>query len=68
MKKILIVIDNIIQYDRIKKLIEIKNTDYKFIFKHSNVKSPIWGHPDFRDKQSSILLINSIEDFLVELQ
>jgi methionyl-tRNA formyltransferase len=61
MKKVLVVIDNIFQYERIKRIISLKDLNAKFSFKHSPVKSAIWGHEDFIDKTVSI--INVKEEF-----
>jgi methionyl-tRNA formyltransferase len=48
MKKILFIIDNVFQYDKIINLIEKKNIpNVTFDFRHSNVKSQIWNHKDF---------------------
>lgn len=47
--KVLFVIDNVIQYERIKKLLsEYARPDVEFEFRHSSVKSPLHEHPDFK--------------------
>jgi methionyl-tRNA formyltransferase len=55
MKKVLVVIDNIFQYEKIKKIILRKNLQDTFDFRHSIVKSSIWNHEDFQNKQDSII-------------
>lgn len=48
MKKILFIIDNVFQYEKIKDLIERKNIkNINYYFRHSNIKSAIWDHKDF---------------------
>jgi dTDP-4-amino-4,6-dideoxyglucose formyltransferase len=56
MKNVLIIIDNIKQYDRIKNLIiSKKREDVDFVFCHSNLKTEIWDHPDFKDSTNSTI-------------
>ena len=53
---VLFVIDNIIQYDRLKKSINNKKSlkDITFEFRHSFINSAIWEHEDFINKDKSI--------------
>lgn len=54
--KVLIIIDNVIQYDRILKVINNFNLkDVDFDFRHSSVKSAIWEHPDFKNQVHKII-------------
>jgi len=49
MKHVLVVIDNIVQYEKIKNIFEGCNEDDLDVdFCHSPIKSHIWEHPDFR--------------------
>lgn len=53
--KILILIDNIFIYDQIKEIIRIKNrNDVEFDFFHSPIKTEIWSHPDFLNKNKQL--------------
>lgn len=56
--KVLVVIDNVVQYERIKEIIQKRDLIDNFVFRHSPVKSAIWNHPDFEDKKTSILDVN----------
>jgi methionyl-tRNA formyltransferase len=64
MKKVLVVIDNVFQYERIKNIISEKVVNAAFIFKHSPVKSAIWEHEDFIDKTSSIIDVKEDLEFI----
>jgi methionyl-tRNA formyltransferase len=65
MVKVLVIIDNIIQYQKIKNLIFNNNYGASFTFKHSDVKSDIWDHEDFKDKSDSIIDVNqSVNEIL----
>lgn len=65
MKKVLFVIDNIIQYDRIKELIRSKNRkDVHYVFRHSKIKSDIWEHQDFLNSGSSMIDVKNGIDFI----
>jgi len=56
MIKVLVVIDNIIQYDRIKSIVNLKDRkDVSFIFRHSVIKSAIWEHEDFINSTNSVI-------------
>ncbi|PKP05676.1 MAG: hypothetical protein CVU10_10010 [Bacteroidetes bacterium HGW-Bacteroidetes-5] len=67
MKKVLIIIDNIIQYDRFKNVIKQKGRkDVKFIFKHSPIKSDIWNHPDFKDLIFSQIDVKKEYDYIIQ--
>ena len=68
MTKVLVIIDNIQQYDRIKSLVELKGrTDVEFIYKHSPVKSGIWEHEDFIAKADSVINVKTqISEILQE--
>jgi methionyl-tRNA formyltransferase len=55
MKEVLVITDNITQYDRIKDFIGNGDFDCRMTYKHSNVKSAIWNHPDFIDDSESII-------------
>jgi dTDP-4-amino-4,6-dideoxyglucose formyltransferase len=65
MKKVLVVIDNILQYDRIKKLIDVRKPDANFTFKHSIIKSAIWEHPDFKNENNSIIDVKKQKDEII---
>ena len=55
MKKILVVTDNRLQYDKIKIIIaEHHRKDIEFKFRHSNVQTDIWEHPDFKNQNKII--------------
>lgn len=55
MKKVLIITDNKLQYERIKSVIEEKKrTDVRFDFYHSNIYTEIWEHEDFKNKDKII--------------
>lgn len=60
--RVLVIIDNIIQYDRIKNLILLKKyKDVEFEYRHSVVKSEIWDHVDFKGKNKSISVVSDID-------
>jgi methionyl-tRNA formyltransferase len=66
--KILVLTDNIVQYERCKELVyKKKRNDVSFEFKHSSIKSPIWEHPDFVGNQKMVDVKQSyaeiIEDY-----
>lgn len=64
---VLIVIDNLVQYERIKSIVEKESTvDNQFDFRHSIVRSAIWDHKDFINKDSSIIDINKDIDFIIK--
>jgi methionyl-tRNA formyltransferase len=66
MKKILIIIDNIILYEKIKNIIKSKNRkDVDFIFRHSPQKTPIGEHIDFLDFENSIIDIKKDIQFII---
>ena len=61
MKKILLIIDNTILYDRIKNILnEKKISEYEFIFMHSYKRSLIWEHIDFKGLNKKIDVKNKI--------
>ena len=54
--KVLFVIDNVTQYERLKSLLASKaRTDIQYTFKHSIVKSTIWGHEDFKNRSDAVI-------------
>lgn len=65
MKNVLIIIDNIQQYERIKKIIEKREEIAKFNFRHSIVKSAIWEHPDFKNHTNSIIDVKKQLDEII---
>jgi len=66
MKNILFIIDNNIQYERIKALIKSKNRrDVKYDFRHSALKSDIWEHEDFINSGSPIIDVNNETEFII---
>ncbi|MDP1623921.1 MAG: dTDP-4-amino-4,6-dideoxyglucose formyltransferase [Bacteroidales bacterium] len=65
MKKVLVLTDNILQYERFKNLVSEKQIpDCEFIYSHSPVNSPLEVHQDFLNKISSID-VNLQTDFLI---
>jgi methionyl-tRNA formyltransferase len=54
--KILVIIDNLVQYEKVKKIFLAFEHLINFTvdFKHSIVKSAIWDHKDFIDANSTI--------------
>jgi methionyl-tRNA formyltransferase len=55
MEKVLIIIDNVVQYDKIKRIFqENANNEMSFEFMHSNQRSEIWNHEDFYLKDKAI--------------
>lgn len=66
MKNVLIIIDNVAQYVRIKKLISINNYNAKFVFKHSIVRSEIWDHKDFKDSDDSKVDVKNDYSTIIE--
>jgi methionyl-tRNA formyltransferase len=66
MKKILFIIDNVFQYDKIINLIKIRNIpNVSFDFRHSNVKSQIWEHKDFV-KGDKIIDVNNNYGWIID--
>ncbi len=66
MKRILVIIDNLRQYEKILFLINKKNrNNLSFDFYHSNVPTEIWDHPDFKNK-NKILDVNEKSDWILE--
>lgn len=62
MVRVLVVIDNLTQYERIRKITEDLDYPVEFDFKHSNTKSSIWNHKDFVDGKSVIdINLQSVE-------
>jgi methionyl-tRNA formyltransferase len=66
MNKVLVVIDNIFQYEKIKKIVLSKNLQDFFDFRHSIVKSAIWDHIDFQNKKDSIIDVNNCIEYIVK--
>ncbi|TRO65115.1 dTDP-4-amino-4,6-dideoxyglucose formyltransferase [Christiangramia sabulilitoris] len=65
MKNILVIIDNRVQYDRMQKIILQKNrNDLNFEFKHSSIKTAIWDHEDFLNKDSIINVNDHKEEII----
>jgi methionyl-tRNA formyltransferase len=65
--RILIVIDNIIQYERLKILLSEKETNkVEFVFKHSAVRSAIWDHEDFNDHADSIIDVKNDIEYVLQ--
>lgn len=65
MKRILVVIDNRRQYEKIKQIIHEKNrNDLSFDFWHSNVHTDIWNHSDFYN-QNKVLNIKEKTDWII---
>jgi methionyl-tRNA formyltransferase len=61
-KHILIIIDNIFQYERLKSLFEKKSrADLKVDFRHSKIKSAIWDHPDFAGRNKMLVVKQEID-------
>ena len=53
--KVLVVIDNVFQYDRLVSLVGRRHLPgVEFDFRHSAVVSAIWKHPDFQGKNKMI--------------
>ena len=66
MNRVLVIIDNIIQYERIKILIKAKGRiDVQFDFRHSSVKSEIWEHEDFKNFESFIVDVKQDIDYIL---
>ena len=66
MKRILVIIDNLQQYEKIQSLIHRKNyTNLIFEFYHSNVPTAIWEHADFKN-QNKILDVNQKTEWILE--
>ncbi|CAL66997.1 dTDP-4-amino-4,6-dideoxyglucose formyltransferase [Christiangramia forsetii] len=66
MKRILVIIDNLQQYEKIQSLINKKNrANLNFDFYHSNVPTDIWDHIDFKN-QNKILDVNQKTDWILE--
>ena len=66
---ILVVIDNVYQYERIKNVFEFYKNSMDFVvdFKHSIVKSAIWDHPYFSQNNSSIVDVKkNVEELIVK--
>jgi len=65
MKNVLVVIDNILQYDRIKEITDKRKNIANFTFKHSIVKSAIWEHPDFKNQTNSTVNVKKQLDEII---
>ena len=65
-KRVLILIDNLTQYERLKKIVEQYENKALFVFKHSPTKSSIWDHPDFQNQESEIDVNRDLELILKE--
>ncbi|WP_421947825.1 dTDP-4-amino-4,6-dideoxyglucose formyltransferase [Phaeodactylibacter xiamenensis] len=64
--KVLVIIDNIIQYERVKHVFKKTNlSDVSTDFYHSPIKSKIWEHPDFLD-QDKMLDVKNDADSIIE--
>jgi dTDP-4-amino-4,6-dideoxyglucose formyltransferase len=64
---VLVIIDNIFQYDKIKHIVEKNNKpNTKFDFRHSPNKSQIWDHLDFRNKEKSIIDVKKQVEFIID--
>lgn len=67
MKNVLILIDNVLQYVRIREIVSKRNKIANFIFKHSIIKSEIWKHPDFRNQTNSSIDVKKQIDEIIDL-
>lgn len=66
MKRILIIIDNRLQYEKLKLIIEQHNrNDIDFEFRHSGVYTDIWEHADFKD-QNKIIDVKEKTSWIIE--
>ena len=66
MRRILVVIDNKRQYEKIQLIIKEKSgNDLSFDFWHSNVHTDIWEHPDFKN-QNKVVDVKEETDWIVE--
>lgn len=64
--KVLVIIDNVVLYEKMVDVISRKSKpNIEFFFKHSSVKSKIWDHPDFLDKEDCIIDVNSDIEYIV---
>jgi len=65
--KILVVIDNLLQYERIKSVFNKKNNiEFHVDFKHSIVRSDIWNHKDFKNDQNSQIDVKKQIEYIIE--
>jgi dTDP-4-amino-4,6-dideoxyglucose formyltransferase len=63
---VLVIIDNIFQYDKIKYTVEKKTTpNVNFDFRHSPNKSAIWKHVDFYDNEKSGIDVKKEIEFII---
>jgi methionyl-tRNA formyltransferase len=65
MKKVLVIIDNVFQYERIKSIISKKYLNAIFTFKHSPVKSAIWKHEDFKELETSMIDVKKDTEIII---
>jgi methionyl-tRNA formyltransferase len=69
MLNVLIVIDNVIQYERIRTLVEKKAMQaVRFDFRHSAVKSAIWEHADFQRPDACLDVKAEVEQIVQNYQ
>ncbi len=67
MKKILVVIDNVIQYEGIKQIFEKYNRiDIEINFCHSTTKTAIWEHQDFVDGTKKVDVLNDVAKIIAK--
>jgi len=65
--KILVVSDNVIQYERVKSVFEVQKKKMKIEvdYYHSGNHSPLKNHSDFKDKENSSIDVKNQIKFLV---
>jgi dTDP-4-amino-4,6-dideoxyglucose formyltransferase len=67
MKHVLFIIDNVIQYERIKEIISnSKREDVVFDFKRSGFKSPLTHHRDFADSSLDVIDVKASIEHIIK--
>lgn len=66
MKKVLVIIDNVSQYEKLKKVIQTKNRiDVEFTFRASSIDSNIINHTDFVDFKEKYINVKKDVQFIL---
>jgi dTDP-4-amino-4,6-dideoxyglucose formyltransferase len=66
--KILVVIDNVIQYEKLKNIfLKYNDGSFEVHFKHSVVRSAIWDHPDFKNIQDRVVDVKKEIDSIISV-
>lgn len=66
-RKVLVITDNIVQYDRFRKLVaQPEYREVSFTFCHSHVPSAIHDHPDFSGRNAEVIIKESVDRLVAE--